>query len=214
MVDSSIEWEMHTDRGGTFQREGKPLEHKMQAIAPGHRVLVIDDDEKLLKITEELLVRHSFVVTLCPDSTQVIPLLKRSAFEAVLLDIRMPGFEGTDLLPLIKKIQPELPVILVSAYCDEANAGYYHSLGAFDIIGKPFSHEVVLDTLARALDRQEQIPLVLTSLSLRAGRDQLYRKLILAALRKTDWNQVKSAELLGVSRYCLIRWLKKLGISY
>ena len=72
----------------------------------------------------------------------------------------------------------------------------------------------MLDTLARALDRQEQIPLVLTSLSLRAGRDQLYRKLILAALRKTDWNQVKSAELLGVSRYCLIRWLKKLGISY
>ena len=189
-------------------------EHKMRTIAPGHRVLVIDDDEKLLKITEELLTRHGFVATLCPDSTQVIPLLKQSVFEAVLLDIRMPGFEGTDLLPLIKKIHPDLPVILVSAYCDETNAGYYHSLGAFDIISKPFSHEVVLDTLARALDRQEHIPMVLTTLSLRAGRDQLYRKLILSALRKTDWNQVKAAELLGVSRYCLIRWLKKLGISY
>lgn len=180
----------------------------------GHKVLVIDDDEKLLKLTGELLGRHGYAATLCPDSTQAVPLLKAGTYEVVLLDIRMPGFEGTDLLPLIKKIQPDLPVILVSAYCDKSNQGYYNSLGAFDIIGKPFSHEVLLDTMARALDQQEHIPLTLTRLSLRDGRDLLYRKLILAALRKTDWNQVKAAELLGVSRYCLIRWLKKLGISY
>ncbi len=180
----------------------------------GHSVLVIDDDEKLVRVTEELLVRHGYRVTPCVDSTQVVALLKAGTYETVLLDIRMPGFEGTDLLPLIKKIQPDLPVILVSAYCDKSNQGYYNSLGAFDIIGKPYSHEVLLDTMARALDQQEHIPMVLTRLSLRDGRDLLYRKLILAALRKTDWNQIKAAELLGVSRYCLIRWLKKLGISY
>ena len=180
----------------------------------GHRVLVVDDDEKILNLSQQLLAESGFDVTTCPDSTQVIPLLKANAYEAVLLDIRMPGFEGTDLLPLIKKIHPDLPVILVSAYCDTTTAGYYHSLGAFDIVGKPFSHEVLRDTVARALKRQEQIPLTLTTLSLREGRDQLYRKLILSALRKTDWNQVKASELLGVSRYCLIRWLKKLGISY
>ena len=180
----------------------------------GHRVLAVDDDEKILNVCKDLLTRNGFAVTTCPDSTQVIPLLKSSVFEAVLLDIRMPGFEGTDLLPLIKKASPELPVILVSAYCDEASASYYHSLGAFDIISKPFSTEVILDTVQRAISKQEAIPLTITSLSLREGRNQLYRKLILAALRKTDWNQVKAAELLGVSRYCLIRWLKKLGISY
>jgi len=186
----------------------------MSEKSAGHKVLVIDDDEKLLKITAELLERNGHVVTTCSDSTQAVPLLKAGTYEAVLLDIRMPGFEGTDLLPLIKKIQPDIPVILVSAYCDKANQGYYNSLGAFDIIGKPFSHELLIDTLGRALDQQEHIPLVLTRLSLREGRDVLYRKLILTALRKTDWNQVKAAELLGVSRYCLIRWLKKLGISY
>jgi DNA-binding NtrC family response regulator len=186
----------------------------MRQIASGHRVLVIDDDERILKICEELLVHRGFVVTTCADSTQAIPLLKSGAYEVVLLDIRMPGFEGTDLLPLIKKAAPDLPVILVSAYCDDTNRNYYHTLGAFDVVEKPFSHEVLLDTVARALEWQEQIPFVLTSLSLREGRDHLYRKLILAALRKTDWNQVRAAELLGVSRYCLIRWLKKLGIAY
>jgi len=184
------------------------------ALATGRRVLIVDDDEKILKISDELLTRHGYAVTICPDSTQVVPLLKASAFEVVLLDIRMPGFEGTDLLPLIKKIQPDLPVILVSAYCDKTNSGYYHMLGAFDIVGKPFSHELLVDTVGRAVNQQEHIPLVLTNLSLRAGRDQLYRKLILSALRKTDWNQLRAAELLGVSRYCLIRWMKKLGISY
>jgi len=186
----------------------------MRQVTSGHRVLVVDDDEKILRICEELLAQRGFLVTTCPDSTQVIPLLKTTAYEVVLLDIRMPGFEGTDLLPLIKKVAPDLPVILVSAYCDETNRNYYHTLGAFDIVEKPFSHEILLDTVARALEWQEQIPLVLTSLSLREGRDHLYRKLILAALRKTDWNQVKAAERLGVSRYCLIRWLKKLGVVY
>lgn len=178
------------------------------------RILAIDDDEKILKIYDELLAQRGLVVTKCPDPTKVVALLKSNTYDAALLDIRMPALEGTDLLPLVKKVRPDLPVILVSAYCDKANAGYYHSLGAFDIVGKPFSSEVLVDTIARAMEREERIPLVLTSLSLREARNQTYRKLILAALRKTNWNQVKASELLGVSRYCLIRWMKKLGIAY
>jgi len=131
----------------------------------------------------------------------------------VLLDIRMPGFEGTDLLPLIKRVYPELPVILISAYVESGSAKYYHALGAFDVLGKPFSREALLDAVGRALQRQQHIPILLTSFSLRQGRDQLYRKLILAALQRTDWNQVKAAQLLGISRYCLIRWTKKLGLA-
>lgn len=179
-----------------------------------HRLLVVDDDEKILGICQELLGRRGYTVTPCPDSTQVLPLLRATQFEVALLDIRMPGVEGTDLLPLMKKIQPDLQVIMVSAYCDEAHIGYYRSLGAFGIVPKPFSHEILLDTVAQALNQQEPIPLTITSFSLRDARDQLYRKLILAALKKTDWNQVKAAELLGVSRHCLIRWLKKLHIAY
>lgn len=184
--------------------------------AMGERqVLVIDDDRKILQLYQELLTPRGFTVTPCPEGDQVVTRLKTVAYDLVLLDIQMPGIEGTDLLPLIKKICPKTPVILVSAYCDESHAGYYHALGAFEVVSKPFSHEVLIETIMRAVDhQQERIPFVLTNLSLREGRDQLYRKLILTALRKADWNQVKAAELLGVSRYCLIRWLKKLGIAY
>jgi DNA-binding NtrC family response regulator len=186
----------------------------MGQATDGRRALWIDNEPKLLQHGKELLSRDGFDVATCPDPTQAIALLKAQVFDVVLLDIRMPGLEGTDLLPLIKKIRPELPVILVSAYCDEAQASYYHGLGASGLIAKPFSPEQLRDTVAKVIHEQEEIPVVLTSLSLREGRDQIYRKLILAALRRTNWNQVKAAELLGVSRFCLIRWIKKLGIAY
>jgi len=185
----------------------------MEEMQGRPRVLAIDDEEKILRVYQELLPQRGFAVTTCSASADVVQRLKADAYDVVLLDIRMPGIEGTELLPIIKKAHPDLPVIIVSAYCDEKDVDYYHGLGAFGTISKPFSHEVLLDTIARAIDRQERIPLVLTSLSLREGRDQVSRKLILAALRKTNWNQVKAARLLGVSRYSLIRWIKKLGIS-
>lgn len=185
----------------------------MAEIAAGPRVLVVDDDPKILGIYQELLSQHGFTVTVCADGTHAVPLLKADHFDIVVLDIRVPGMDGADLLPLSKRIHPEVPVIVVSAYCESEHAGYYYALGAFELLRKPFSHEVLLQTLTRALNQQQQIPLVLTSLSLREGRDQVYRKLILAGLRKTNWNVMKTAGLLGVSRYCLMRWMKKLGVS-
>lgn len=180
---------------------------------PKRRVLVVDDDSKILRVDQELLSQHGFTVTTCPDSAQVVPLLKANCFDVMLLDIRMPGLEGTDLLPLVKRLHPDLPVLLVSAYCEDTDAAYYQRLGASGIIRKPYSHEGLLDAIARAIDQEEYIPLLLTSSSLHEGRDLVYRKLMLAALRKTDWNQVEAAKRLGVSRYCLIRWMKKLGIT-
>lgn len=178
-----------------------------------NRVLVVDDDKRLLDIYQQLLTQHQLAPTICSDSSKVLAVLKAGTFDLVLLDIRMPGIEGTDLLPLIKKVRPLLPVILVSAYCDPNNAHYYQALGAYAAIEKPFSNETLIDTIRRAINQEERIPVILTTLSLRDSRDTIYRKLILTALRKTNWNQLKAAELLGVSRFCLIRWIKKLGIA-
>ena len=179
-----------------------------------YRALAVDDDEKIVKLYAELLSPRGINVQVCTESTQVIPRLKAEPFDVILLDIRMPGIEGTDLLPLIKKVNPQVPAILVSAYCDPQHAGHYYALGAFDVVSKPFSCETLVETVQRAVTGEERIPLVLNGLSLHEARDQVYRKVILSALRRANWNQVKAAKLLGVSRYCLIRWIKRLNISY
>ena len=112
----------------------------MESGNKGNRVLVIDDDPDALESCKDALAQNGFAVTTCAESTQAIPTLKKNTYCAVLLDIRMPGIEGSDLLPLIKKICPDLPVVIVSAYCDPSKQNYYHSLGAFDVLSKPFSH--------------------------------------------------------------------------
>ncbi len=141
-------------------------------------------------------------------------LLKKGPYACVLLDLRMSGLQGTELLPIIKHNFPTLPVIVVSAYSNRSDASYYNSLGAFDFLTKPVSRDLLVDTINRAVGAVEEIPLVLTSLSLTEVRDQVYCKLIVTALRKTNWNQVKAAQLLGVSRHFLIRWMHRLEITY
>lgn len=185
----------------------------MTAPARPHRVLVVDDEEKILAHCQALLSARGYDVVVSAEPERVLPRLQTESYDLILLDIRMPGLEGTDLLPLIKHQHPALPVVLLSAFCDAAEAGHYVSLGAFDVVGKPFSNEQLLDCVARAMQERVRIPLTLQSLSLIDGRDTVYRKLMLTALTRTNWNQVKAAELLGVSRYCLMRWMRKLGIA-
>ncbi len=180
---------------------------------PAPRILLVDDDGEALTVCESSLTARGFAVTACADSAQVMALVRTRPFDVAVLDLRMPMLEGTDLLPLIKKDHPELPVIIASAYCDEASGRYCREMGAREIINKPFSQDALVAAIHRALSDEEAIPIMLPSLSLTEARDQVTRRLILAALRKADWNQSRAAILLGISRYALLRWIKRLGLA-
>ena len=188
---------------------------KHTSVAAGPvSVLVIDDDREICHLLERLLTEHGYRVAACSDSTQAMDMLKVTSYGCVLLDIRMPGLEGSELLPIIKRRFATLPVIVVSGYSDSLDGGYYRSLGASDLVSKPFTSELLLNAVDRAVGATETIPLTLTSLSLCEARDRVYRKIIITALRRTNWNQVKAARLLGISRYSLMRWLRRLEITY
>ena len=184
--------------------------HRTLGAAP--RVLLVDDEADTLTVCAAGLTAHGCAVTTCADSAKVLTLLRTRAMDVVVLALRMPTLEGTDLLPLIKQQHPDLPVIIASAYCDEASARYCRELGACEVLGKPFTQEALLGAIHHALHEEEAIPLVLTTLSLAEAREQVYRRLILAALRKTRWNQTRAAVHLGISRYSLLRWMKRLGL--
>ncbi len=177
------------------------------------KLLAIDDDPSLLESLKHIF-KTDFEVTVCSKSLKAMECLRQVSYDVVLLDIRMPDLEGTDLLQLIKKSFPSLPVIILSAYVNDRNAKYYATLGAFDIVTKPFDAFLLRNIVERAVGDKDTIPIILDSLILQEARDQVYRKLIITALHKMNWNQKKAAEILGISRYCLIRWIKKLQIVY
>jgi len=179
------------------------------------KVLVVDDEPKVARVLKQTLELKGYRVTTCADCTKVLSLLKAEPYDLVLLDIRMPGLEGTELLPLIKKLKPELPVVIVSAYYDRSQASALTALGAYDVVHKPFEAQVLLGIVARALGERHSLTLSvhLASLRLREARDQLYRKVIVAALRQARWNHAEAARLLGISRRCLFVWIKRLGLA-
>ena len=183
-------------------------------MAEPTRILLVDDDPDFSQLTEMELTKRGYPLSVCSDSTRALDVLRETPYDCVLLDLRMAGLEGTELLPIIKHNFQTLPVIIISAYCGSLDVSHYISLGAFQVVTKAFTSEQLIEVINRAVGKTVAIQFLITSLSLTQARDQFYRKLLVTALQKANWNQLKAAELLGVSRNSMRRWLHKYKIKY
>ena len=117
------------------------------------KVLVVDDEPKVAQTLKKLLEFNGHQVTTCFESAKVTSLIKSEEFELVLLDVRMPVLGETELLSLIKKLRPELLVIIVSAYYEHSQASILTALGAYEVVHKPFEVQVFLGAVARAIGK-------------------------------------------------------------
>src|SRR5215468_10287114 len=80
------------------------------------RILVIDDEAAIRESLDTMLTLEGFAVTLAADGAQGMDLLARNRYDLLLLDLALPGESGLDLLPRIVEMQPELPVIMITAF--------------------------------------------------------------------------------------------------
>jgi len=85
------------------------------SIATGN-ILVIDDEAGIRDSLEVLLTLEGYVVRMAADGEQGLRILELENFDLVLLDLALPGRSGLELLPQIKALMPELPVIMITAY--------------------------------------------------------------------------------------------------
>jgi len=115
------------------------------------RVLVVDDEEEIRKILSRILEKEGFKVTTAPDGQQAMEIICFDTPDAVLLDVRMPGLSGMDVLKKIKAIDDNLPVVLVTAYADTHQAVEAMKEGAYDYLAKPFDNDEVVWITSRAL---------------------------------------------------------------
>src|SRR5580658_2068469 len=82
----------------------------------GSSILVIDDEAAIRESLEVLLSLEGYTVTMAADGAEGLRMLEIDNFDLVLLDLALPGQSGMELLPKIKGRQPELPVIMITAY--------------------------------------------------------------------------------------------------
>jgi two-component system OmpR family response regulator len=116
------------------------------------RVLVIDDDLRLHELLASYLRQHAFDVSRALDGTSGLALLEAEPFDAVLLDVMMPGMDGLEVCKRIRK-KFEIPVIMLTAKGDETDRIVGLELGADDYIPKPFNPRELLARLRAVLRR-------------------------------------------------------------
>ncbi len=118
-------------------------------------VLVIDDDQSIRRTLELHLKGSGFRVHTAADGPGALRCAASEAPHLVLLDLRLPGMDGFDVLRRLKADRPDLPVIVITAYDDMTTAIEAVRLGAFDHLGKPLDLEHLDEAIRRALEMLE-----------------------------------------------------------
>ena len=116
-------------------------------------VLVVDDDPGLRESCR-LILEEQFDVLDAVDGAQALEILRGTQVDVVLLDVRLPGMDGLEVLEHVKAIDEQTEVILVTAVKTVKTAVTAMKLGAFDYLTKPFEEEEVVAVVGRALERR------------------------------------------------------------
>ncbi|MEQ8470080.1 MAG: response regulator transcription factor [Marinoscillum sp.] len=117
------------------------------------RILVAEDDENLGQILNEYLGLKGYETTLCRDGEQGARAFKPGKFDLCILDLMMPKKDGFQLATEIKEIDPNIPVIFLTAKSMKEDVLKGFKIGADDYITKPFSMEVLLVRIKAVLNR-------------------------------------------------------------
>jgi DNA-binding NtrC family response regulator len=123
------------------------------------RILVVDDESSQRRLLGGFLESLGFQVDQASSAEDALKSIRGSVPDVVLLDVRLPGISGIDALPQIRKIAPDLPVLLITAYADLRQAVAAIKVGANDYLAKPLDLDelraVIFDTIGRT---DEPIP--------------------------------------------------------
>jgi len=114
-------------------------------------ILLADDDDALRRVVQYKLEQEGYAVTTVNNGEKALSILKSKRFDLVLSDIKMPKLTGVQLLDQVKKTQPTLEVILMTAFADVSQAVQAVKLGAFDYLTKPFEDDQLTIAIEKAL---------------------------------------------------------------
>ncbi len=116
-------------------------------------LLIIDDEERLRTLLARLLQLEDYTVLTASDAGSGLSLLQKHPVDVVLCDVRLPDANGLEVLPKIRVIQPDVEVIMITAFGTIPDGVKAIKYGAFDYITKGDQEEQIIPTVARAMDR-------------------------------------------------------------
>ena len=133
------------------------------------RVLVIDDEESMRAGCVQALTEEGYSTQAAEDGIQGLEMARKESFGVVILDLRMPGMDGMEVLAKLKEYDASVIVVVITGYASIESAVEAMKGGAYDFLPKPFSPEALLAIVARAADRKR---LALENVCLRLELDE------------------------------------------
>jgi DNA-binding NtrC family response regulator len=119
------------------------------------KVLVIDDEEAMRDSCRQTLSRDGNKVETAEDGLKGLDLLKKESFDVIIVDLKMPGLSGMEVLKKIKEDDPDAMVIVITGYATVESAVEAMKKGAYDFIPKPFTPDSLRVIVKRALERRQ-----------------------------------------------------------
>lgn len=136
----------------------KQAQHTPEAILPGARILVVDDEPGIRRTLTQLFTRMGYNAAEATTGQEALALIAKDGFDLVILDIRMPDMDGTDVLKAARPLAPDTVFILLTGHggLDSAIVAIRH--GAFDYLLKPSPMEDIVRAVEEGLlERQRRL---------------------------------------------------------
>lgn len=180
------------------------------------KILFIDDMREFLDEQMKLLAEHRFPheVKTADNPRAALELLAQDRYDLIVLDLVVPNMQnGIELLHEIKRRFPETKVLIYSGWIEEITKQELFKSGADEILQKGCPIERFMKAIEALLTPGKDSTIVMIhGYNLKDLRNQILPVVIQKALSKTNGNVGMAADLLGITRQCLARWLKRLGI--
>ena len=126
-----------------LEHQGKPK--------PVHRILVVDDDQAILRLNAEALMRHGYRVDAAADGSAAWQALKNDQYDLLITDNRMPNVTGVELIKKVRSAQMTLPVIMATGVWPSEEMSLYPWLQPVATLLKPYAISELLGTVREAL---------------------------------------------------------------
>ncbi len=116
------------------------------------KILVVDDEPDMLRLLSMILRdKTAYDVTTTNNPVEALELARKGGFDILITDLKMPGLDGIELLNAVRGFDPDIPIIIITAYATAESAAEAMDKNAFDFITKPFRKEQIIFTIEKAV---------------------------------------------------------------
>lgn len=114
-------------------------------------LLIVDDELSMRQFLTHLFQRDGHIIRTAENGRQAMELLRQQPADVVISDVKMPDMGGIELLRAARELQPNIEIIMMTAFANEGTAHEAFMLGAFDFVHKPFDNDLLREKVSRAL---------------------------------------------------------------